>query len=636
MKHIALIIAWTLLGSAILLPQHSTHASYTDEGIAFYAYPDHTVGTQYQAEGVAFYAFAAQADGTVPVHRFVNTTNGDHFYTADENEKNTLIAQHADIYTYEGIAFYSYISDLHDAQPIYRFVNHTNGDHFYTISQEEKDYITQHLSTIYASEGIAFYAYPHKAAGTTTVYRFINHANGDHFYTANDGEAATLDNATKMANHTIYRFINTTTGNHFYTADENEKRTLLQNRTPYRYEGAAFYAFRDPKNNAQPVYRFNHTITGNHFYTISTHEKDQLSSTASGYIYEGVAFYAYPTPTVGTLPVHRLYNTRDHFYTINDIEKHYALIGNTGPLISVGLWHYDRSAMQQNPFEINANKPYNIRDKSGAIIAQIGGSTRTKVTYDGGGSLKVYSSISDRIIDEKVTFDAADGDNATMIFDVHRPQSSYDHYRGSITVRYYSGRDIIGGTTNSVKQIWVINTLPMEHYVWGMGEMTGTGPFEHSKVMTTMFRTYGKWYVDYATKYAPLGFKIRSDSGSQIYRGYDWEQKYSTIRKAAEATRGVIMTSRGETALTPYSSWSDGRTRSFEERWGSRLYPWCQSVKDPYGKHATKSTSTLETEGNHMVGLIAHGSLALARDHGWSYARIMRYYYKDIALDAAY
>ena len=169
-----------------------------------------------------------------------------------------------------------------------------------------------------------------------------------------------------------------------------------------------------------------------------------------------------------------------------------------------------------------------------------------------------------------------------------------------------------------------------------MGEMTGTGPFEHSKVMTTMFRTYGKWYVDYATKYAPLGFKIRSDSGSQIYRGYDWEQAYPNIRKAAEATRGSVMTYSGETALTPYSSWSDGRTRSFEERWGSKLYPWCQSVSDPYGKHPTKSTSTLEAEGNHMVGLIANGSLNLARDHGWDYARIMRYYYKNINLDAAY
>jgi hypothetical protein len=91
-----------------------------------------------------------------------------------------------------------------------------------------------------------------------------------------------------------------------------------------------------------------------------------------------------------------------------------------------------------------------------------------------------------------------------------------------------------------------------------------------------------------------------------------------------------------EVTLTPYSSWTDGRTRSFQERWGSKNYPWCQSVSDPYGKHPTKDTETLEKEGNHMVGLSAHGSLELATNHNKSWEWILNYYFHNINLRKAY
>ena len=91
-----------------------------------------------------------------------------------------------------------------------------------------------------------------------------------------------------------------------------------------------------------------------------------------------------------------------------------------------------------------------------------------------------------------------------------------------------------------------------------------------------------------------------------------------------------------ELAITPYSSWTDGRTRSFKERWGSSNYPWCKSVSDPYGKHPTKSTSQLEAEGNHMVGLSANGALNLAGDHNWDYDRIIKYYFTDVDIRTVY
>ena len=241
--------------------------------------------------------------------------------------------------------------------------------------------------------------------------------------------------------------------------------------------------------------------------------------------------------------------------------------------------------------------------------------------------LKIYNSVPEKLLTlQELHFDAADGNNTDMIFDVSRPGSDYDQYRGKMKVKYTDDDNI-----------WIINILPMEQYVWGMGETTGTGPKEHTKLMTAIFRTYGYWYSEYATKYVPYGFRIRSDSGSQIYKGYDWEKTHANIKPAAEETKGVIAMYKKEIALTPYGSWTDGKTRSFEERWGSRDYPWCQSVKDPYGKHPSLKTDALIAAGNHMVGLSANGSLKLAgSDYKWDYGKIMKYYYTGIDLADKY
>jgi hypothetical protein len=611
--------------------------NYLLENEAFYAYKDHYTATYYKKEGTAFYASPIQVDGTVPVYRFYNTTNGDHFYTRSETEKNKLVTNRNSGYQYENIAFYTNPIQIGDTVPVYRFYNLVNGDHFYTINEAEKNKLITTLGTIYQYENIAFYANPIQIEDTVPVYRFYNITSGDHFYTANEAEAQKLNSLSEKNSEPIYRFYNIFNGDHFYTSSETEKNKIIANLSfAYKYEGVGFYAYKNQIEGTSPIYRFYNKTSGDHFYTASETEKDNLINSNEYYSYENIGFYAFASETANTLPVYRLYNGIDHFYTINAIEKNYLVSSGIGPNISVGLWYYDKTGIQDSPFRIDANKPYNIKDNNGNVLAQIGADTTTKVTYDSDGYLEVYDSISSTLVKTSVTFDAADGDNTNMIFNAHRPDSSFDEYRGKITVKYYKGNNIIAGTSDTVTQIWVINTLPLEHYVWGMGETTGTGDIEHTKVMTTIFRTYGRWYIEYATKYLPLGFKIRSDSGSQIYYGYEWESAHSNIKKAAEATRGSVATYGDEIALTPYSSWTDGRTRSFEERWGSKDYPWCKSVSDPYGKNTSLSTAQLEASGNHMVGMSANGSVVLARDHDWDCQRIMKYYYTGISLEPLY
>ena len=354
------------------------------------------------------------------------------------------------------------------------------------------------------------------------------------------------------------------------------------------------------QENVSPVYRFYSFKNKAHFFTASESEKDRIISRSSDrWRYEGIAFYV---PDISPPP-------------------------NYGPSITVGLWSFTRSELRDDSFRIDADKSYVIKNISGTVLATIPKDVTTRVKYLSDGNLRVYESVpEDIVVSKEVFFEPADGNLSDIIFDVHKPNSSYDDYRGQIKLRY----------SDTSKNIWVINDLPMELYLWGFGEITGTGDDDHDRAMVTAARTYAYWKLLYSTKHATEGFKIDTTAGDQIYRGYVWEQAYPDIKKAAGVTRGKVLKHGSDIALSPYSSWTDGRTRSFQERWGSTLYPWCQSVPDPYGKHPSKSTAQLESEGNHMVGISANGSLRAATDHGWSWERILTYYLTDVVITNVY
>lgn len=137
------------------------------------------------------------------VYRFWNT-NGTHFYTGSEAEKNTIITKWPNIYKYEGIAYKVNNQNPANVNPLYRFYNKQNGTHFYTASEAEKNNIIARYGYIYQLDGVAYNV---TTSGGTPVYRFWN-ANGTHFYTINESEK----------NNVIARWPNI-----------------------YKYEGIAFY-----------------------------------------------------------------------------------------------------------------------------------------------------------------------------------------------------------------------------------------------------------------------------------------------------------------------------------------------------------------------------------------------------------
>ncbi len=124
----------------------------------------------------------------VPVHRFWSPVFSGHFFTMNEMEKNNIINGLSAYWTYEGIAFYTYPVPVPGTVPVYRFWSPVFSGHFFTINEVEKSNILRGLSAYWTYEGIAYYAYPTQVAATMPVYRFWSPVFSHHFFTINEVE----------------------------------------------------------------------------------------------------------------------------------------------------------------------------------------------------------------------------------------------------------------------------------------------------------------------------------------------------------------------------------------------------------------------------------------------------------------
>ncbi len=150
---------------------------------------------------------AATSATLVTVWRFFNTRTLAHFYTANEGEKEAVLAS-VPTFKLDGAAFYaSSVSDT-GLSPVHRFYNTQTGVHFYTISEDEKTMVMASLPQ-FNYEGVAYYA--SQVAGN----QFIP----------------------------LYRLYQLSKGFHFYSNSAGERDTVVNTLPQYRYEGIGYYVF---------------------------------------------------------------------------------------------------------------------------------------------------------------------------------------------------------------------------------------------------------------------------------------------------------------------------------------------------------------------------------------------------------
>jgi Repeat of unknown function (DUF5648) len=109
-------------------------------------------------EGTAFYTSLGINPSLAPVYRFRNLLNGSYLYTISEAEKNDILQSYAEYFALEGIAWYARATTPGGGfKPLYRFRNLTNGTYLFSAYEAEKDAIVANYADIFLLEGVAYY-----------------------------------------------------------------------------------------------------------------------------------------------------------------------------------------------------------------------------------------------------------------------------------------------------------------------------------------------------------------------------------------------------------------------------------------------------------------------------------------------
>jgi hypothetical protein len=140
---------------------------------------------------VTYTATGDVQEPNVFVYRFWSPVLSGHFYTISEAERDNLIANYPTVWSYEGVAYRAFGAPLDgNLRPIYRFWSNVLNGHFYTINPDERDYLLVNWGTVWLYEGIAWYAYPEglQMPDTKPVYRFWSGVLSRHFYTISEDE----------------------------------------------------------------------------------------------------------------------------------------------------------------------------------------------------------------------------------------------------------------------------------------------------------------------------------------------------------------------------------------------------------------------------------------------------------------
>ena len=177
----------------------------------------------------------------------------------------------------------------------------------------------------------------------------------------------------------------------------------------------------------------------------------------------------------------------------------------------------------------------------------------------------------------------------------------------------------------------VINDLPIEWYLKGMGEVSNGDLAEKIKTIVVSARSYGLWYMN------PLNRKFAGEpyDGSddpdvfQKYLGYSYELRSPIVANIVDATRGQVITYSGQLIKPWYHSSSDGRTLSALEYCQKNGSSNCEDT--PYLQGVVDPGSEWKTRSGHGVGISGIGATYWANEW-WDYKKIIQYYLKWVEI----
>ena len=172
------------------------------------------------------------------------------------------------------------------------------------------------------------------------------------------------------------------------------------------------------------------------------------------------------------------------------------------------------------------------------------------------GSRPVLACGDDTFTASSITLQSGDYDGTSAYIRLNNSRYGVCTYLGDLTF------DVDGG------YIRVINTLPVEHYLYGVVpyEMSNTFPMEALKAQAVCARGYA---VANCSKFRLREYDILDTSADQVYHGY--ASRYTRAIAAADETFGQILTYNGDIIQAYYAASNGGQTELTGNVWTSNL-----------------------------------------------------------------
>jgi stage II sporulation protein D len=212
-------------------------------------------------------------------------------------------------------------------------------------------------------------------------------------------------------------------------------------------------------------------------------------------------------------------------------------------------------------------------------VAVLWGTSTYRVVPSGPAQLTAGTRVTNIAAGQTVSFSAAGGlqkivpTSAATRLTVYGPSGRYHAYRGSIVAQPSGGL------------LYVINVLPIEDYLRGLGEVPSSWPLEAIKAQIVAARCYALTHMGSTALY-----DVDDTTQFQVYRGIDSES--GSQNAAVDQTAGQVLMYGGRVIEAFFSASDGGHTANVSDVFGGSLatYPYLKGVIDPWDVVAPRHT----------------------------------------------
>lgn len=212
-------------------------------------------------------------------------------------------------------------------------------------------------------------------------------------------------------------------------------------------------------------------------------------------------------------------------------------------------------------------------------VAVLWGTGAYRVVPNGPAQLQAAGRTVNLVAGQTVSLNAADGvqkvvpTSGDTRMAVYSPSGLYHRYRGTIVAQPSGGLE------------YIINVLPIEDYLRGLGEVPPSWPLEAIKAQIVAARCYALTHLGSTALY-----DVDDTTQYQVYLGADNES--ASQNAAVDQTIGQVLMSGGHVIVAFFSASDGGHTADVSDVFGGSLasYPYLRGVPDPWDVVAPRHT----------------------------------------------